>query len=415
MVTGFLIQSYQGLLEDPIEALLTRITSQLDSVTNPASLEVPFTPSASKVAINTIWFSSLIVALSAVLTAILIKQWLFHYTWTNNIPMLPPHLAIALRYLSLASLTQEHGHVIYHAVAFPPLLVIISLFLFFAGLITLLWTLNSVVAGVITFFTSLTVIYFVVTTITPAFNPTSVYRSTQSWKFYRAVFTWRFISTGGKNKNAGNWMNMALGCLEGPESVGHISQALLWVHHHAVRRDFSCILSVWKCAKSLDDATAPQVLCRIYLDDISKLHEFDILTKAYVNVWRCWIGQREIEDMYELLLRTFPHSSLAATNTESNHQHHIGAFCSLHFGIEYHYGRAFTIFTGLDKLANLLSPADTGLQSFVKQDGTSTTVADIKEVIAFTINFAITEHWSGAGLAISAANTVGVLGKRLVL
>ncbi|KAK0434250.1 hypothetical protein EV421DRAFT_1672584, partial [Armillaria borealis] len=139
VITGFLIESYQGLHEDPIEALLTRITSQLDPVTNPAPLEVPFTPSASKVAINTIWFSSLIVALSAVLTAILIKQWLFHYTWTNNIPMLPPHLAISLRYLSLASMTREHGHVIYHAVTFPPLLVIVSLFLFFAGLITLLW------------------------------------------------------------------------------------------------------------------------------------------------------------------------------------------------------------------------------------------------------------------------------------
>lgn len=209
-------------------------------------------------------------------------------------------------------------------------------------------------------------------------------------------------------------MNMALGCVEGPKSVGHISQALLWVHHHTVRWDFSCILSVWNCTKSLDDATAPQVLCHIYLDNISKLHEFDILMKAYVNVWWRWIGQREIKDMCELLLHTLPHSSLAAMNTESNHQHHIGAFCSLHFRIEYCYGHAFTIFTGLDKLANLLYPADTGLQSFIKQNGASMTVADIKEVIAFTINFAITEHWSGAGLTILAENTIGILGKQLV-
>ncbi|KAK0229550.1 hypothetical protein EDD85DRAFT_973310, partial [Armillaria nabsnona] len=185
VVTGFLIESYKGLREDPIEALLTCMTSRPDPVTNPASLEVPFTPSASNVAINTVWFSSLILALSAVLTAILIKQWLFHYNWTNSIPALPPHLAIGLRHLSLASLTQEHGQGIYHAVAFPPLLLIVSLFLFFAGLITLLWTLNYIVAGVISFLTSFTVMYFVYTTIAPSFNPTSVYRSIQAWKFYR--------------------------------------------------------------------------------------------------------------------------------------------------------------------------------------------------------------------------------------
>ncbi|KAK0229551.1 hypothetical protein EDD85DRAFT_131680 [Armillaria nabsnona] len=118
--------------------------------------------------------------------------------------------------------------------------------------------------------------------------------------------------------------------------------------------------------------------------------------------------------MYELLLRTFPNSSLVATNTESNHRNHIGAFCSLHFGIEYHYGRTFTVFNGLKKLANLLSPADTGLQSFGKQDCVLTTVADLKEVIAYTINFAVTVHWTGTRLAISDAKTVGILASGLL-
>ncbi len=414
MVTAFLIETYQWLSEDPIEALLTRISSQLDPVANSPSLKVPFTPSTSNIAINTVWFSSLIIALSAVLTAILVKQWLFHYTWTNNISILPPHLAIGLRYLSLASMNKDHGHVIYHAVAFPPLLLIVSLFLFFAGLITLLWTLNYIVAGVITFLTSLTVIYFLATTIAPAFNRTSVYRSTQAWKFYRLVSAWRFIYTGGKTRNAKTWTDMSLECLEGPDSVGHLSRALLWIHDHAVERDFSCIQSVWKCAKSLDEVTALQVLCGIYLNDTSKSRELNILSKAYTELWRCWIGEREMEDMYELLLHTFPDNSLASTNPESHHLNHIVAFCSLHFGIEYHFGRAVTILTGLNKLCDLLSPTDVRLQSLVTQDGTSS-IADIKEGIAYTINFSIMEHWSEARPSISAANTVGNLGKQFAL
>ncbi|KAK0430624.1 hypothetical protein EV421DRAFT_1721338, partial [Armillaria borealis] len=70
-----LIVLYQWLSEDPIEALLTRISSQLDPATNSSSMNAPCTPSSSNVIINVAWFSSLIFTLTAVLMAILIKQW----------------------------------------------------------------------------------------------------------------------------------------------------------------------------------------------------------------------------------------------------------------------------------------------------------------------------------------------------
>ncbi len=200
-------------------------------------------------------------------------------------------------------------------------------------------------------------------------------------------------------------------------SSEYLSYALLWVHNYAVAWDVPCIQSIWKCSKSLDDETALQVLCDVYLTSIPTSYVSDVLSKEYTNIWRCWIGDKEIVDMYELLLRTFPDNSSTPMSPKRNENliDFIDAFCSLHFGIEYHHDRIFTIFTGLNKLAVLLSPTDDRLASFIKEDGTSVSVASITEGIAHTINFAITEHWSGTRPTISAENTIGIPGKPVVL
>ncbi|SJL16666.1 uncharacterized protein ARMOST_20195 [Armillaria ostoyae] len=411
VVTAFLIESYQWLSEDPVEALLSRISSQLDPATNPSPFKPSYTPSSSNVAINAAWFSSLVLALSAVLIAILVKQWLYHYTWMNSpVSRQPPHVAMALRHLSYTSLTSG---VIYYSAVCPSLLLIISLFLFLMGLIILLWTLTSIVAGLITILTSCTTVYFLATTIAPSFNPNSICRSSPAWYFYHLVSAWRFISTGGHIKNdITTWTEMSLKFL-GPRSSEYLSHALLWVHDHAVAWDFTCIQSVWKCAKSLDDETALQVLCDVYLKSPPTPYKYGSLKKEYTNIWRGCIGDKEVEEMYELLLRTFPDNSWTTMNPKRN-QNHIVTFCSLHFGIEYHYGRTFTIFTGLNELADLLSPTDVRLASLVKEDGTLMSASDIKEGIAHTINFAITEHWSGTRPIISAANTIGNLVSRML-
>ncbi|PBK81340.1 hypothetical protein ARMGADRAFT_869001, partial [Armillaria gallica] len=178
VVTAFLIESYQWLSEDPIEALLTRISSQLDPASNASSINAPFTPSSSNVVINVAWFSSLILALTAVLMAILVKQWLVQYSWTNGRFVPPPRLAVGLRQLHFTSLNSPF---IEGSMAYAPLLLIIALFLFFAGLAILLWNLNSVVAGITTALIGFTTIYFLATTIAPSFDPNSMCRSIQAW------------------------------------------------------------------------------------------------------------------------------------------------------------------------------------------------------------------------------------------
>ncbi|KAK0477904.1 hypothetical protein IW261DRAFT_1400699, partial [Armillaria novae-zelandiae] len=178
VVTAFLIESYQWLSEDPIETLLTRISSQLDPATSTSSMSAPFTPSSANVVINVAWFSSLILALTAVLMAILVKQWLVQYSWTNGKFVPPPRLAVGLRQLHFTSLNSPF---IEGSMAYAPLLLIIALFLFFTGLAILLWNLNSIVAGITSSLIGFTTIYFLATTIAPSFDPNSMCRSIQAW------------------------------------------------------------------------------------------------------------------------------------------------------------------------------------------------------------------------------------------
>ncbi|KAK0452120.1 uncharacterized protein EV420DRAFT_1558947 [Desarmillaria tabescens] len=395
VVTAFLIESYQWLSEDPVEALLTRISSQLDP-SNSSSVNTPFTPSRSNVIINLAWFSSLILALTAVLMAILVKQWLVQYSWTNGRFVPPPRLAVGLRQLHFNSLNSP---LIENSMSYAPLLLIIALFLFFAGLLILLWTLNSIIAGIITTLIGFTTIYFLTTTIAPSFDPSSMCRSIQAWSFYRIVSIFRFIVTRGKARFLYTWIDISLEYLEG--KTEHLARALLWVHNHAVAWDFSSIQSVWKCAKTLGDVTAPEVLCDIYLDDPSESGE-PILSKTYTDVWRTWIGDGEIEETYRLLLWTFPDDSWA-TRSAKNNANHVDAFCSLHFGIVYQFSDVHEILNGLTKLADLLSSTDTRLFSLPRDEGSFPT--SVAEGIVYTIDFAMTLPWSGTPVIDESTTT----------
>ncbi len=162
---------------DPIEALLTRISSQLEPATYTSSMNPPFTSSSSNIVINVVWFSSLILALTAVLMALLAKQWLVEYSWMNGRFFSPPRLAVGLRQLHFTSLNSPF---IEGSMTYAPLLLIIALFLLFTGLDILLWSLNSIVAGVTSTLIGFTTIYFLATTIAPSFDPNSMCRSIQA-------------------------------------------------------------------------------------------------------------------------------------------------------------------------------------------------------------------------------------------
>ncbi|KAG7100291.1 hypothetical protein E1B28_002064 [Marasmius oreades] len=176
VVTAFTIESYKWLQEDPAESTSTLLNSTIILLTqivqkngiNQSLLPSPpstFAPTSSVIRINTFWFLSLTLALVDALFGLLCKQWLREHQRQTNTRT--PVQALALRWLRHRSFEAWHVPTI---LASLPMLLEISLFLFFAGLLELLWTrhpalfaLNLTVVGLATSF-------YLTTTILPGFS-----------------------------------------------------------------------------------------------------------------------------------------------------------------------------------------------------------------------------------------------------
>ncbi|KAK1218346.1 hypothetical protein PQX77_018988 [Marasmius sp. AFHP31] len=177
VVTAFTIESYQWLQEAPEDttvALLKQISQQLNggSVAGPDEFAI----SPSVVAINVLWFLSLIIALVDALFALLCKQWLREHrrhTHTRT-----PSEALALRWLRQQSLEKWHVSTI---LASLPMLLEFALFLFLAGLLELLRTRHPVPFALAMIVVSFAALFYLGTTIIPAVD--IIRQATQvTWK-----------------------------------------------------------------------------------------------------------------------------------------------------------------------------------------------------------------------------------------
>ena len=121
---------------DSSARLLSFIATQLANSTDPLppSLAIPeFTVTQAQVRINIVWFLSLTVSLTTVLVGILCLQWLREF---QRDAALPHKDAVALRQMRYEGLIQWHVPGI---LSILPLLLQLSLVLFFIGLLDLLW------------------------------------------------------------------------------------------------------------------------------------------------------------------------------------------------------------------------------------------------------------------------------------
>ncbi|TBU31809.1 hypothetical protein BD311DRAFT_775780 [Dichomitus squalens] len=130
-----------------------------------------FSAPVSAIWINALWFASLIGTLSASSVAIMVKQWLHQYDLglSGN-----SHEIARLRQYRYESLVKWH---VVEIVAFLPIIPQVSLLLFLAGLLILLWTLHIVIAGLATGLIGVLVLFTVATTILPAFKADCFYQS----------------------------------------------------------------------------------------------------------------------------------------------------------------------------------------------------------------------------------------------
>uniref|UniRef100_A0A8H7Y1Z1 DUF6535 domain-containing protein n=1 Tax=Psilocybe cubensis TaxID=181762 RepID=A0A8H7Y1Z1_PSICU len=183
-VTSFTVESYQWLQqqpEDEMVQILSHMSAQLKNIQNSSAIPpyavTQFSVSPSDVRINILWFSSLIEfgrdAARSHKDAIAIRQMRYEGLYKWKVPMI----------LSLL-----------------PLLLQLSLVLFFAGVLELLWARNRAVAICITVVVGLVFLVLVLTTVLPALQSRFTmdpflkvgqcpYKSPQSWAFYRMTLS----------------------------------------------------------------------------------------------------------------------------------------------------------------------------------------------------------------------------------
>ena len=153
-VASFIIESYQSLSpnsSNTTNALLAQISQQLVDMSNGTPLtnvvaqsNQPFTPTASAVRVNVLWFLSLILSLNCALSATLMQQWARRYQELgqrrgtfHRRGRMRAYIFDGIRRFGMA-----------RAVATMPTLLHVSVFLFFAGLVEFLFPIQATVAYV---------------------------------------------------------------------------------------------------------------------------------------------------------------------------------------------------------------------------------------------------------------------------
>ncbi|KAI0688599.1 hypothetical protein BC835DRAFT_1284369, partial [Cytidiella melzeri] len=184
VLTAFLIESYQNLLEDTASDSLSaqrQLVAQTSSYQLQGNLinstaahptpPAPFQPSSVAIRVNVLWFASLLFALTTASFGILVKQWLREYMAVQN-PS--PQARLRLRHLRYPELSKWK---IFEIAAFLPLLLQLSLALFFIGLCDFTASVHSSIG-----YTTLPIVIawalcFMTVTILPLFFPRCPYRT----------------------------------------------------------------------------------------------------------------------------------------------------------------------------------------------------------------------------------------------
>ncbi|TFK35282.1 hypothetical protein BDQ12DRAFT_655785, partial [Crucibulum laeve] len=198
-VTSFALESYSLLSPDPQDttiALLSRIADGLDSGSSSSSTssqDTTFNPSAAAIRINVFWFLSLTLSFTTVLLGTLCLQWLREYLRDAR----KTHRdTLAIRQVRFEGLMSWK---IPNIVSGLPLLLQGAFVLFFIGLVDFLWTLDTIVASIVSVSVGFTFLVLFATTISPGVQAVFVYhnvtkefticpfKSAQSFSLYRLI------------------------------------------------------------------------------------------------------------------------------------------------------------------------------------------------------------------------------------
>ncbi|KAJ7744590.1 hypothetical protein B0H16DRAFT_1693129 [Mycena metata] len=193
-LTAFLIESYKSLSPDQgaiTIAILAQISLQLQGGSNVSAVDVTplmtARPTSAALFCNTLWFLSLGFSLACALIATLVEQWSRHFIHSSELKQSPIIRARIFAYLYHG--LERFG--MYAMVQFIPLLLHISLLLFFVGLVAFLQPINAVVTAMAAALLASISIVYMYLTVLPMFSSDAPYRTPLSnilWGFFRQVY-----------------------------------------------------------------------------------------------------------------------------------------------------------------------------------------------------------------------------------
>jgi hypothetical protein len=173
ILTAFLIESRRGLRQDPTASLLQDILHTLQNDSN-VSTSPSFHPPTSALPVNYLWFISLTLTLVSALGGVLAKGWLAKYA-----PASPGVSASDACERHLRAIRAYQWHFA-GLIAGIPLLIQLSLFLFFAGLV--IFILNDDIGIGYTILALIILIagIYLLGTVLPWFSPACPFQTTMS-------------------------------------------------------------------------------------------------------------------------------------------------------------------------------------------------------------------------------------------
>jgi len=168
-VTAFCSDAFQALSQnssDTTNALLFAISQQLANSTTPSAASLAlesFAPAKHNVQINVFYFVSLVLALSVSAVCILAKQWIREY---QRDPPVSVQDAVRIRQMRFDSLEKWQ---VPQIIASLPVIILVALVLFFAGLLIQLWHVTEqTTARAVSVVVGFTGLFILFTTIVPA-------------------------------------------------------------------------------------------------------------------------------------------------------------------------------------------------------------------------------------------------------
>ncbi|KAF5345895.1 hypothetical protein D9758_011387 [Tetrapyrgos nigripes] len=193
-LTALIVESYKKLQLEPADlttSLLTTISLQLASISNGTATvfeppDTSFKPMASSLICNMLWFLSLALALTCSLLATFVQQWtrdFLHKTTMRPSPVVQARV-LAFSYFGL----QRFG--MHTFVDVIPILLHISLFFFFAGLVAFLLPVSLPLTILMTCVLFIFVLVYSALTLHPLLSLDTPYRTPLSdllWRLGNAL------------------------------------------------------------------------------------------------------------------------------------------------------------------------------------------------------------------------------------